>query len=273
MADIHGVKGDIYQMGVVAKYEMYKSLRSKRVYIFLVFVAFTVFLVTALQIWAQDGMPEDSEGVLNVYISALSLVAIIGATLFSSTALVSEFEERTALLMFTRPLRKITIFLGKYLSNVLFCGAMVGLYYVIAAVMSLICTGTVDAGIIPSFGMAMLYVAAISALAFVFSSFMKRGSSAAILTFVAFLVMWMIIGPTLMISGVEPVMLLTYVDTTVSSLITGDVTMLITEADTGIPGLSFMNYIATAPIAVGICAVYITISLVISYIVFSRREF
>jgi hypothetical protein len=273
MADIHGVKGDAYQMAIVAKYEMYKALRSKKVYIFLAFIAILFVLSTVLQIWVQDGMPDNSKDVLNVYISSISFVAIIGATLFSSTALVSEFEERTALLMFTRPLRKVTIFLGKYVSNVIFCGAMVGLYYVIAAVMSLIYTGTVDAGILSSFGMAIFYVAAISALAFVFSSFMKRGSSAAVLTFVAFLLMAMVLGPTLMFSGVEPVMLLTYVDTAVSSLITGDVTMLITEDDIGIPGVSFMNYIATAPIAVGICAVYIVVSLVASYLVFSRREF
>ena len=101
-----------------------------------------------------------------------------------SVTLVSEFEERTSLMLFTKPIRKSSIFLGKFLAAYFLNLAFVIFYYIVAAIVVAIKTGGFTANIFPSMGYCALYIFSLTGIATVFSAMMKKSSSASILTFV-----------------------------------------------------------------------------------------
>ena len=118
------------------------------------------------------------------YIKMSPMIVLMAASLFASISIVSEYEERTALIIFTRPIRKISIFGGKFMAAFLTNIAFTGLYYLITALVSLIVAHGVDPDLLPSFGLAVTFAFAVSGIAIFFSSFLKKASLATIFTFV-----------------------------------------------------------------------------------------
>ena len=176
-------KDDLRQAASVGKYEVMKFLSGKKILIFGILNVLVLGLTAAiLFIFNTDGLTTE-DGIVS-FISFSSLLMLIGATLFSSVTLVSEFEERTSLMLFTKPIRKSSIFLGKFLAAYFLNMAFVIFYYIVAAIIIAIKTGGFTANIFPSLGYCALYIFSLTGIATLFSALMKKSSSASILTFV-----------------------------------------------------------------------------------------
>ena len=106
---------------------------------------------------------------------------------------MSEYEERTALIIFTRPIRKVSIFGGKFMAAFLVNVAFTGLYYLVTAVVSLIVAHGIDPDLYTSFGLAVAFAFAVSGIAIFFSSFVKKASVATIFTFVTPLIVFPVV--------------------------------------------------------------------------------
>ena len=104
--------------------------------------------------------------------------------MFSSVTLVSEFEDRTSLVLFTKPIRKASIFMGKFMAAYALSLAFMVVYYLISAVIVLVKTGGFTASMFPSMLYCAIYIFALTGIAMFFSSVMKKSSSASIMTFV-----------------------------------------------------------------------------------------
>lgn len=174
---------DVRQAIVVMKNEVTKYARGKKLVIFAIITALILAVVTAtLVIWG-DGLGDSSSKLAYLYAIIMSILVLIAVTLFASTALVSEFEERTALILFTKPIRKWTIFLGKFMASLLVTVGFVVLYYLVVIILSLVGPGYVDGAIFVSLGLAVCYVFGCSGIGFLISSVMKKASTSSILTF------------------------------------------------------------------------------------------
>lgn len=143
---------DFAQMLTVARYEMYKFLRGKKIYVMLGLMALLIILTTAIPPLMGFDLPSQSKEFMSGYVSWVSTLIIIAVTLFSAGALVSEFEERTGFLVFPRPVKRSTLFAGKYLASFLVCAALMVLYYLVSCILSLIFTGSVYFETIYSWG-------------------------------------------------------------------------------------------------------------------------
>jgi len=283
MTDIHGIKGDLYQIGIVSKYEMLKYIRGKKIYVFSAIMLLVLFLMTILPYLIGDGLSEDPMdlmvgGSASIgYSSMISLFVIFGATLFASGALVSEFEERTALLTFTRPIKKESVFFGKMLASFLFTAVFILAYYLIVIIISLIVAGGVASNILSSIAISMLYILAVNAVAFLISAFLKKGSTAAIMTFILFLLIFQMLTSIMMIFGIEPVYDLTYTSMAIESVMSGAVTAPIIDHSTGdtlvMFGREMYNYVPTVGLAVSIMVVWLIVATAIAMVQFKRREF
>ena len=186
-------KDDFRQAFIVAKYEIMKFMSGKKILIFGIINALVLAIMTIV-LFAVDLGDIDTESGVTMYISVSSWLMLLGATLFSASSLVSEFEERTALVLFTKPIRKGSIFMGKMMASYGLNLGFVVLYYIIASIAVAIKTGGFTANIFPSIGYCMLYILALTAIAMLFSALMKKSSSASILTFVCILLVPFIIG-------------------------------------------------------------------------------
>ena len=163
---------------VVMKNEIKKYFSGKRMYVFLALLGIIVFvIVIAPYMFGSTANPV-------YFLMMSSLVVLMAATLFASISIVSEYEERTALIVFTRPIRKTSIFVGKALACLALTIGFTFLYYLIAIIVSAVVNGSVSADMFVSFGLACAYAFGTIGIAMFVSAWMKKASTATIITFV-----------------------------------------------------------------------------------------
>jgi ABC-2 type transport system permease protein len=188
-----GVAEDIRQAFVVSRYEQIKHFSGLKMLIYGVIVAAVLILLAVSQIlFMKDSTHQE---ITSTYVSFTATLALLGATLFASTTLSSEFEERTALILFTKPIKKSSIFLGKFVTSFMINVVIMALYYIVVAILSLVLSGEVSPRLLESYGYLVMYIFAVTGIAMMFSSLMKRSSSAAVLTFI-----FLLLGPSLILS-------------------------------------------------------------------------
>jgi ABC-2 type transport system permease protein len=188
---------DLRQVFVIGKNEMRKFFRGRKVLLLIIlaalFLVINIVLTAKFSIPLFDSSPENLANVMFNISSIITLhsiwipfISLLGAVLFASYTIVSEFEERTYLLLFTRPVKKTTIFVGKFLASYLITLLVVLLYYGIAIGHTLIVggeAGKIDLSVLTSIGLTMAYIFAVSGLAMLFSCISKKGSISALMTF------------------------------------------------------------------------------------------
>ncbi len=175
--------GDISQIAVITKNELIKCVRGRKFMISLLIVLIIFLLITALQFVIDNWDHINSLGEFtSIYFDSFVMVVTLVVALLSSIAIVSEFEERTALILFTRPVRRTSILIGKILSCLIIESLIILLYFIMAWSLCYYKIGELPADLLTSFGMAVLYAFAASGVAFVISAFFKKGSVCTIIS-------------------------------------------------------------------------------------------
>ena len=193
------IKDDTRQAFIVMRYEFMKFISGKKIFIYAVINLIILGIIAAIFFTSSGNTT--TEGMMGDFVSFQSLTILIGVTLFASVTLVSEFEERTSLLLFTKPIRKGSIFAGKFLAAYLLCFAFIIVYYFAAAILTSIETGGFTSKMFPSLGYCALDLFAYIGIAMLFSALMKKSSSASILTFVFILLVPAIIQIVVSVGG------------------------------------------------------------------------
>lgn len=278
---------DLRQSYIVTKNEIRKFVRGKRftLYAFLIIVIFS--LITFLPYVFGNGLGDTPGEVISKYVPYIFLLVILAATLFSSVTVVSEFEERTALILFTRPIKKTTIFLGKMFGCIILETVMIVLFYLGMAAVSIIVAGSVPVEILSSLGLSILFVVATSGVSAFISSIMKKGSTCAILTFVFLLLILPIISGVIGAStSVDPWFMLDQAQGAIASSIPEYVEnsnammegimgefsgMLPPEFSDAFEGLIMKP--ADIPKTVGTMLGWGLVSMIMAWVAFIRREF
>ncbi|MCL2032873.1 MAG: ABC transporter permease [Methanomassiliicoccaceae archaeon] len=195
---------NLRQTGVVLKYELKKYFRGKKMAIFAIIMLLVLLLNTVPPYLFGDGLNKDPLILAYSYASSMQLLVLLMATLFVSGTIVSEFEERTALVLFTKPLRKWSIFVGK-VSVACMAGFMfILVYYAVTAAISLIVTGSVTSSLLTSLGLALTYMIGTAGVAVLISSMVKKSGTAAVLTFVTLLMIMMLTSGILSENSIDP---------------------------------------------------------------------
>lgn len=166
---------------------------------------------------------------------------------------MSEFEEHTALILFTRPIKKSSIFIGKFLASFVVCFAFIALYYAVAATVSMVQSGSIDSNLPESFGLSIAYAFGMVGLSLMISSISKKGSTASILTVVFVILLLPVISQVLLLCNIDASWIFTQASNAISHIFTGS------NADVGMS--------AAVMIAWGV------ICGTLSYFLFRRRDF
>lgn len=244
---------NIRQTKVIMKYELRKHLEGKKIILFGMLMALLLALNIILPYILGDGLNKDPTELAYSFVTFASLLILISATLFASGTIVSEFEERTALILFTKPLRKWSIFLGKFVSACLLGIMFMLIYYAVVVAVSFAVTGTIATNLLLSLGLAILYVIATTGIAVLISSAVKKASTAAILTFVMLLMIFALISMLLDANSIDPWFMVNQAELTISSCLSGE----------------DFNALASAAVMV----VWGAATGVVGYTAFKRREF
>ncbi len=264
---------DMQQIGVVAKYDIMKYMRSRRLLGMLVIEALVLIAMTALL--ATSTNPKTADGVVSQYAGFASILVVIGATLFGGDAIVSEYQGRTGYLLFPNPIRKVSILVGKFISAVAAMVLILVIYYAIALVAGLVMGNGLSTLGLASLGLAVLYGISALAVAFLISSFMKGTTGSLILTFALFFFVLDIVASILgSLGGVKPWFLLNFAGSSLSYITTDPYPVdAIQTIDIG-TGQTMTLYAFYPDVwtSIAVMVAYTVVALVLAYLLFRRRE-
>jgi ABC-2 type transport system permease protein len=180
------------RLRVVIGYEFMKHIRRRRLYIIMAIAlaaeALVLILVPTLM---TGGFPKDqiigSVVIRGVMVMAMILtfgasLGALGAVFFAGDAIAGEYESKTGFILFTNPLKKTTLWTGKYLAGLLAVGLLIIFTYLVMAVALAIIYHEVPIQIFGSLGLCLLYAAAVLSLTFLFSAISKGSMGATVMT-------------------------------------------------------------------------------------------
>ncbi len=189
------------QAAVVSANEMRKFLRGKKLLLFAAMVAAVVALMTYAIAAFSDNT--SASFVSTAFATFAYLVVIIAAALFAAPAVAGEYEDRTALILFTRPIGKMSIFLGKTAAALLVTMVFTAVYYCVSAVLSAAICGGVTGNHWASMGLALAYCAASVGIAMLFSVVLRRSSTAVVMTIIFLTLIAGVLTNVFEIGGIE----------------------------------------------------------------------
>lgn len=205
------------------------------------------------------------------FLGFAEILIIICAMFFAADVLVSEFQNRTAYLLFPNPVRREILFAGKFLASFIASFAMVLIYYVVIIVLSLVTLGAVAEYIHLSLAFAILFLLASLALAYFISSIMKGGTGSIVLTFFLLLMIMPIIEGVGGAAGVKMWFLLTFAaHSLIYSLSYTDYPVDTSQEFAG--GFTFYAYFPELGLSAIVLSLYVVAFVLISVILFKRKE-
>jgi len=179
---------ELEKLSVVIRYEFLKHIRRKRLYIILAIALVAEALVLILIPALMHHYPSDVK-VMAALLTIGASMAALGAVFFAGDAIAGEYEGKTGFLLFTNPINRETLWIGKYIASFIAVALLMIFTYIIMAVALLVIYRQVPSEIFQSFGMAMYYAAAVLSVTFLFSA-ISRGSMGA--TIMSLVFVWVI---------------------------------------------------------------------------------
>jgi ABC-2 type transport system permease protein len=260
------------KLRIVTAYEFLKHIRRRRLYVILglTFVAelAVLILIPAL----MEGYP-DNVMVMAAMLTIGPTLATIGAVFFAGDAIAGEFESKTGLILFTNPVKRITLVTGKYLAG---CAAVILLIifgYAITSIALLAIYGSIPIETAKSFGLCLLYAGSVLSVTFFFSSVSKGAMGATVITLVFIMVISGIIESVLMLAGKPYWFILSSAGDSVFTVYGGYERLLGGIMPQG--GMGMMPFEIKTP-DIGLCAlamvIYLVVGFVLSLWISQRRQ-
>ncbi len=261
---------ELEKLRVVTGYEFLKHIRRKRLYVILALALVAELAVIISIPLLMDGYP-DNMMVMAFLLTVGPSLASLGAVFFAGDAIAGEFESKTGFILFTNPVKRITLWLGKYLACSIAVVLLVAFSYLITAIALLAIYGEVPAEMAQSFGLALLFAGAFLSVTFFFSSISKGAMGATVMTLLLVMVVFGIVESVLMFTDNPSWFLLSTGGDSIAAVY-GEYSVILGELlphDIELPfELETMN-IGLAAVAM---AVYLVVGLVLSIWISGRRQ-
>lgn len=255
---------DFEQMLVATRYEFLKFRRGKKLLVVSALFILVLALLTVAPYLLDGSLPSDPKAFAEYYLIFLTSLIIIAVTLFGSDALSTEFEHRTGLLMFTRPVKRESLFAAKFIASFSMTLAVTLAFYFVVIVMSYVVTGSVVSTLFTSMGLAIIYVLAVTGLGFMLSAFLSRGATAAILIFASMMLVFPIIETVLLMANIVPWYNIHYAGEAVYHSVAGAMTVP--------TGVGFIEYDPKTGTSAAVLTIWAIVTTGLALIKFKRRE-
>lgn len=197
-----------------------KKQRKKFYYFSIVSIMVAILLGYILQLIPSYLLPDTQAEFFNNGLRFILFLTLFAACLFFSGIICSEFDKKTGFIVFPK-INKYKLILGKYLGNLVLVVAIITIYYFVLGLLGFYYYGgPINIRLFYSYGIAILYVIALSSFVTFFSSFMRSVNLTIISTLLILLIGFNIADQlvTLIFAGnFEPLYSLAYL----GSLITG----------------------------------------------------
>ena len=267
----------VSQIGIVTRYELLNYFRSRRFFILLIIGLFISSLFTFLV--AYDGISTFASSSLGFFSfwwgNSITFVIVISGIFFGGDAISGEFQNKTGYFLVANPLRRSSIYIGKWLGALIASLIVFAVYAAIAIVNDLYYFGS---SIPWQFGesliFSLLYLVAVLGFTFFFSSLFKSSSMSILVTAILFLFAFSII--QLIVANfaqIEPWFIISYGAGIIGNVLmdTYPATQAVRGAGPG--GREATVYAVTIPEGIVILLIYFVVTAVLGLLLFERKEF
>ena len=195
--------------------------QKKKFYFFLAITILIGFLLGyILQLIPSSLLADTQTEFFNTGLQFISFLTLFAACLFFSGIICSEFNKKTGAIVFPK-INKYKLIVGKYLGNLILVMAIITVYYFLLGILGFYYyAGPISPKLFYSYGIALLYVIALSSFVTFFSSFMRSVNITIISTLIILLMGFSIVDQIVVLvfaGDFEPLYSLSYL----GSLITG----------------------------------------------------
>jgi ABC-2 type transport system permease protein len=203
------------------------------------------------------------------FIGFVSILIIICSVAFAADSLVGEFQNRTGYLIFPNAIKRETLFAGKFMASITMGMVVVGLFYSVVAVLSMISASGVDDDFLLSFGFAAGFVFAAMGIAYLISAIMKGSTGAIVFTFFLLLMILPIVDSVTMVVGAKVEGSVTFAAGAISYVL---IDPYPEDSMMDVGTMEFHNYYPTPATAAIVLVVYTLVSCILSAVIFKRKQ-
>ncbi len=212
-----------------------------------------------------------TEAFANGFIGFANFLIVICATFFGADAIVSEYQARTGYLIFPNPLKRATLYLGKFGASMTAGILVVTVFYIATGLLSAVSVSGVDKFIFLSYAFALEYLLAATAIAYLISSVMKGATGSTVLTFFLFVLILPIIDSVGSISGFKASWSVTFSAGVIQNILTSPYPVDSVSVFPG-RGITLHSYIPDPSISAIVMLLYALLAVVLSMVLFRRKE-
>ncbi|XES77223.1 MAG: ABC transporter permease [Candidatus Bathyarchaeia archaeon] len=280
MSNLNGVAenvvpSSIKQVGIITKYTFLDYFRSRRFLILAVITLLIGFLLT-FAVGYYDP-PIFKSSALNFYSnwwgSVTTFVVILSGIFFGGDAISGEFQNKTGYFSIPNPIRRSSIYIGKWLAAFTASSVILGIFTVITLGNGLFYFGfDIPVQFWESLLFTWIYLVSVLGFTFFFSALFKSSSIAILTTVILFLFAFNIIELVVTVfAQVEPWFILTYGAGIISNVFSVPYPPHITVIDAG--PLNITTFVATIPEGIAIMSAYFLVTFILGLLLFQRKEF
>ncbi len=283
-ASINQVPSGFNQTFTIVKYTFLDYLRSKRFFVLLLIVLAIGFLLTGIVGYYKPASFLSSQ--LSFYSqwwgTSVTFIIIISAVFFGGDAISGEFQNKTGYFMISNPIRRSSVYIGKWL-------AALSASLIVLAVFTVITIGNglfyfssgVPSLFLESFFFAVLYLVSVLGLTFLFSSMFKSNTTSIIVTVILlFFVFSLVQTLSSTLAKIEPWFVVTYGSQIIGNILESPYPAHIISVPISAMGKvgsafggSLTSFNATVPEGITIMLVYFVVSFILGLFLFERKEF
>lgn len=268
----------IAQVGTITKYELLNYFRSRRFFVLLIIgLVISAILTAVVAYYGIDYLNLTS--ALGFYSfwwgNSITLVVILSGIFFGGDAISGEFQNKTGYFLVGNPLRRSSIYIGKWIAAFSASLIIFAIYAAIAIGNGIYYFG---ANVPYQFGesliFSVLYLIAVLGFTFFFSSLFKSSSMSILVTAILFLFAFSLIQLIVAnLAQIEPWFIITYGSGIIGNVLTDPYPTTQTVRGGFGGGRQATVYAVSIPEGIAILVGYFVVTAIIGLLLFERKEF
>lgn len=273
------IPDSVTQIGTITKYELINYFRSKRFYILLAIGLIVSALLTFLVAYYRPAsfLISDLTFYSTWWGSSITFVIILSAIFFGGDSISGEFQNKTGYYLVSRPVRRSSIYIGKYLASFIASLIIVFIFLGIALGNGIYYFGlTVPDALFESLAFAILYLVSVLGFTFFFSSLFKSSSYSILITAILFLFVFTLVQDLVSsLVGIEPWFIITYGSSIINNIFISPYPAHVVKTISTFGPRRILTTTYNASVLEGIIIMfgYFIISTILGLIIFENKEF
>ena len=266
------VPSSLAQCGVQAEFEFLNYLRSTRFYILLTIMAtIGIAIMAVMYVYKPSTYLSSPISFYSVWWgTVVNLCVILTGIFFGADAISTEFQNRTGYYLLPNPVRRSSVFIGKWIASFFASAIAIGVYATITLADGAIYFGfNIPYQFGESFVFALFYILPILGVSFFISSIFKNNSSSILVTALLLVFGFNFITPLITaLSNSEPWYVLNYGAGIIKNVLSSSG---YPPQEVVIAGSS--SYNATIVEGLAIMFTYFVVTLILGITLFEKEDF